>query len=102
MLWLPSLTRQGHGEGTAAAGERAQGGAVAVHLGQRGFGFQRGVLAFGIHAHDNGAAALQVGHHTTLGLGGHGDGDVVDRRLDLRGRLLVLLLRTPLKIKTMK
>ena len=82
------VAAEGHGEGTAAAGEGAQGGAVAVHLGQGGLGFQRGVFAFGIHAHDDGAATLQVGHHTTLCLGGHGDGDVVDRLLDLRGSLL--------------
>jgi len=49
------VAAEGHGEGAAAAGEGAQGGAVAVHLGQRGLGFQRGVLAFGIHAHDDGA-----------------------------------------------
>ena len=77
------VAAEGHGEGTAAAGEGAQGGAVAVHLGQRGFGFERGVFAFGIHAHDDGAAALEVGHHTTLCLGGHGDGDVVDGLFNL-------------------
>ena len=82
------VAAEGHGEGTAAAGEGAQGGAVAVHLGQRSFGFQSGVFALGIHAHDDGAATLQVGHHATLCLGGHGDGDVVDRLLDLRGSLL--------------
>ena len=82
------VAAEGHGEGAAAAGERTQGGAIAVHLGQGGLGFQRGVLAFGIHAHDDGAAALQVGHDATLCLGGHGDGDVVDRLLDLRGSLL--------------
>ena len=96
------VAAEGYGEGTAAACEGAQGGAVAVHLGQGGLGFRRGVLAFGIHAHDDGAATLQVGHHTTLCLGGYGDGDVVDRLLDLRGSLLVLWLRTPLKINTMK
>ena len=92
------VAAEGHGEGTAAAGEgaQAQGGAVAVHLGQGGLGFQRGVLAFSIHAHDDGAATLQVGHDATLCLGGNGDGDVVDRLLDLGVSLLVLWLRTPL------
>ena len=90
------VAAEGHGEGTAAAGEGAQGGAVAVHLGQGGLGFQRGVLAFSIHAHDDGAATLQVGHDATLCLGGNGDGDVVDRLLDLGVSLLVLWLRTPL------
>ena len=96
------VAAEGHREGATAAGQRAEGGAVAVHLGQGGLGFQRGVLAFGIHAHDDGTAALQVGHDATLALGRDGDGDVVDRLLDLRGSLLVLWLRTPLKIKTMK
>ncbi len=30
VLWLPSLTRQGHGEGTAAAGERAERDTIAT------------------------------------------------------------------------
>ena len=51
------VAAEGHGEGTAAAGEGAQSGAVAVHLGQGSLGFQSGVLAFGIHAHNNGAAS---------------------------------------------
>ena len=50
------VAAEGHGEGTAASGERAQGGAVTVHLGQKSLGFQSGVLAFGIHAHNDGAA----------------------------------------------
>ena len=96
------VAAEGHGEGATAAGQRAEGGAVAVHFSQRSFGAQGGVLAFGIHTQHHSAAALQVGHHATLALGRDGDGDVVDRLLDLRGSLLVLWLRTPLKIKTMK
>lgn len=52
-----------------SAGEGTQGGAVAVvssssaaitHLGIGGFGCQRGVLAFGRRARDDGAVPLQV------------------------------------------
>ena len=87
------VAAEGHGEGAAAAGERAQGGAVAVHLGQGGLGFQRGVLAFGIHAHDDGAATLQVGHDASLALGRDGDGDVVGT--DLKSLVTVPDLITP-------
>ena len=73
-----------HGEGTATGGEGAQGGAVAVHLGERSLGAKGGVFAFGIHAHNDGTTALEVGHDATLGLGGNGDGDVVDGFLNLR------------------
>ena len=72
-----------HGEGATAGGEGAESGAVAVHLGERGFGAEGGVFAFGVHAHDDGAAALEVGHDTALALGGHGDGNVVDGLFNL-------------------
>ena len=40
-----------------------------THLGIGGFGFQRGELAFGIHAHDNGVAPLQVGYFVNQSIG---------------------------------
>ena len=82
------VAAEGHGEGTAAAGEGAQGGAVAVHLGQGSLCLEGGVFALGIHTHDDGAATLQVGHHASLALGRDGDGDVVDGLLNLGVGLL--------------
>ena len=73
-----------HREAAAAAGDRAERGRVARHLLQRHLGVEFLDAVLRLHAHDDGAASLEVAHHVAHGIARGEHLDVVDGLEDLR------------------